>query len=198
MVASVDRDATFPEESMPPAGYSVTEAARLLGRNERTIRKYIAKGWLPARRVRLERGLEYRVTDLTLRPAAERWPDPAPVGPGRHGPDRPGPQARAGEGHGPTSAGPLRAAGDSAALLRTLELLAAERAAAAERDQRMAALEQERFELAGRLGYFQAELEHARETIKALQAPVPEPPEPAPTTIAEPEPPPRRSWWRFW
>ncbi|HEY3078903.1 MAG TPA: hypothetical protein VGM69_03255 [Chloroflexota bacterium] len=59
-----------------------------------------------------------------------------------------------------------------------------------------------RFEMAGRLGYFQAELEHARQTITALEAPkepiaaTPAGPVFAPLP-AEPEPP-RRPWWRFW
>jgi hypothetical protein len=53
--------------------------------------------------------------------------------------------------------------------------------------ERSAALERERAELYGRLGYFQAQLEQAQETIKALQAPASPPPEPA-----------RRPWWRWW
>jgi len=64
-------------------------------------------------------------------------------------------------------------------------------------------LEQERFEMAGRLGYFQAELEHARQTIKALDAPKePIAPLPPAGAIFRPLPadpdPPRRPWWRFW
>lgn len=64
-------------------------------------------------------------------------------------------------------------------------------------------LTQQNLEMAGRLGYLQAELAQAREQIKALQAPkepiAPPPPvgaifRPLP---AEPEPP-RRPWWRFW
>ena len=40
-----------------------------------------------------------------------------------------------------------------------------------ERDRRIEALERERFELAGRLGYFQAQVEEARERIRMLEAP---------------------------
>jgi excisionase family DNA binding protein len=56
-------------------------------------------------------------------------------------------------------------------------------------------LQQERFELAGRLGYFQAELEHTRETIKVLQAPASVA---ADEAVPEPAPPASRPWWRFW
>ena len=40
-----------------------------------------------------------------------------------------------------------------------------------ERDRRIETLERERFELAGRLGYFQAQVEEARERIRLLEAP---------------------------
>ena len=40
-----------------------------------------------------------------------------------------------------------------------------------EKDTRIQALERERFELAGRLGYFQAQVEEARERIRMLEAP---------------------------
>jgi hypothetical protein len=71
--------------------------------------------------------------------------------------------------------------GQAVQLAQTLaEQLATER-------ERSAALERERAELYGRLGYFQAQLEQAQETIKALQAPASPPPGPA-----------RRPWWRLW
>jgi hypothetical protein len=66
---------------------------------------------------------------------------------------------------------------------------------------RIADLERDRFELAGRLGYFQAQLDHAGEQIKALEAPKEPAPAPAaPRWPEEPAPvdPPRRPWWRFW
>ena len=61
MVATVQNGAAAGE------GYSVAEAAAQLGRKPRTIRRYIEMGQLAAKRVRTPRGLEYRVTDLTLR-----------------------------------------------------------------------------------------------------------------------------------
>jgi excisionase family DNA binding protein len=62
-------------------------------------------------------------------------------------------------------------------------------------------LQDERAELFGRLGYFQAQLEQAQATIKALEAP--KEPEPTPVTPCWPEEPAPadpspRPWWRFW
>ena len=57
-----------------------------------------------------------------------------------------------------------------------------------------ARLQDERAELFGRLGFYQAQLQQAQETIKALQAP-------AVSSAAEetaPQDPPTRPWWRFW
>ena len=56
-----------------------------------------------------------------------------------------------------------------------------------ERDRRIEALERERFELAGRLGYFQAQIEEARERIRMLEAP---------KETAKVEGAKRRSWWQ--
>ncbi len=49
--------------------------------------------------------------------------------------------------------------------------------------ERTAALEQERAELYGRLGFYQAQLEQAKERIALLEAP---------------QRTPKRPWWRFW
>jgi excisionase family DNA binding protein len=61
-------------------------------------------------------------------------------------------------------------------------------------------LQDERAELFGRLGYFQAQLEQAQTTIKALEAP--KEPAPAPAAPRWPDEPtpadPPRPWWRFW
>jgi hypothetical protein len=67
--------------------------------------------------------------------------------------------------------------------------------------ERIARLEQERFELAGRLGYFQAQLHAKDEQIKALTAPQEpelEPPSPRWPEEAAPAESPPRPWWRFW
>lgn len=60
-------------------------------------------------------------------------------------------------------------------------------------------LQDERAELFGRLGYFQAQLEQAQSTIKALEAPkAPDPPGPRWPDEPTPADPPARPWWRFW
>jgi excisionase family DNA binding protein len=53
-------------------------------------------------------------------------------------------------------------------------------------------LQQQNLELAGRVGYYQAEVEQLRTTLKALQAPREEL---AAATVPAEEPP-RPSWWR--
>jgi excisionase family DNA binding protein len=169
---------------------SVAEVAVQLRVSPRTVRRYIKAGTLPAELVTTSKGTEWRVPGAAVAAAANVRGSgdvdrdvSEPTGDDR---GRPGSGSR----------DPVRGErGDGAALLRALELLG-------ERDHRIAALEQERYELAGRLGYFQSELEHARETIKALQAPASssaEPPaKPSEVVIAPREKPPRRSWWRFW
>ena len=59
-------------------------------------------------------------------------------------------------------------------------------------------LQQQNLELAGRVGYYQAENQQLRETLKALQAPSPEPEpaSPSPDTEATPPDPPRRPWYQ--
>jgi hypothetical protein len=68
-------------------------------------------------------------------------------------------------------------------------------------------LQSERAELFGRLGFYQARIQHLEEQVALLQAPPPGPTELTPSTaeelIAEPEPdapiapePKRRSWWK--
>jgi hypothetical protein len=52
-------------------------------------------------------------------------------------------------------------------------------------------LQQQNLELAGRVGFYQAQLEQSRETIKALQAPRVDP-------ESEPASPLRRLWRAFW
>jgi hypothetical protein len=58
-------------------------------------------------------------------------------------------------------------------------------------------LQQQNLELAGRLGFLQAELQQRDAVILALQAPREEPePEEPPDAMAAPDERPRTSWWR--
>lgn len=164
---------------------SVAEVADRMGVSARTVRRYIKAGTLPGELVTTTKGTEWRVPAAAVVAAVNGRASAATDGdasePSEDDRGRPesmaAPAVRSGRG-------------EVAPLLRALDLLA-------ERDRRITQLEQERFELAGRLGYFQAELEHAQDTIKALQAPAPTPSEPAmPATSAPPEP--ARPWWRFW
>jgi hypothetical protein len=71
--------------------------------------------------------------------------------------------------------------------LRLVERLQADHRTAEERYQ------QQLMELAGRVGYLQAELTQARDTIKMLEAPKEPPPCPSPDEAELGEPP--HGWW---
>jgi excisionase family DNA binding protein len=183
----------------PARQVTIAEAAAVLGISEHAVRRRIKAGELAAARVERPQGYAYLVT---LRanghhPSGGDGGDLAPGG-ATWQPARNGHQVAPGRGRRERQVAP-----ESAGLLRALELVASRDTALAERDGRIADLERERFELAGRLGYFQAELEHARATIKALEAPKePIAPPPPAGAIFRPPPaeadPPRRPWWRFW
>lgn len=169
------------------AGVSVAEAAQVLGVGEKTIRRRIQRGELSAVRVERPQGHEWRVM---LDPVTTRTNGHVSRV-GSHG-DQVVDQVdqdRTGTVDQVTAA--LR-------LAETLaDQLAHEREQAgaqlAERDRRIADLEQERFQLAGQLGFYQAQLETARERIKLLEAPKPEP-----GRESTPAPAPRRPWWQIW
>jgi excisionase family DNA binding protein len=163
---------------------TVAVAAEHLGVSQRTVRRRIREGSLPAERVRTPHGHEWRVVADTLSTATvttdhgQGRPRPA----NGHGQPWPG-----GRGHGQGT--------DDGALRQALDLVAAHAA-------KIASLEQERFELAGRLGYLQAQLAAKDEQLKALQAPKePIAPPPPAGAIFRPLPadpdPPRRPWWRL-
>jgi excisionase family DNA binding protein len=180
-------------------GVSIAEAARTLGISGHTVRRRIKRGELPAERVERAQGYEWRVLIASAPPAA-----PAQVARSSADADHVNGQLASVFGQVPNSVGGhLRTRSpDRMDARMLLELanglavqLADERRLLAEERDRTAVLERERFELAGRLGYFQAELEQARATIRALQAPASAPSESA---IMAAEAAPRRSWWRFW
>jgi excisionase family DNA binding protein len=180
-------------------GVSIAEAARALGISGHTIRRRIKRGELPAERVERAQGYEWRVLIASAPPAA-----PGQVASNGADADHVNGQLASASGQVPNSvSGHLRTrspGGMDARMLLDLATglaaqLADERRLLAEERDRTVVLERERFELAGRLGYFQAELEQARATIKALEAPASAPSESASTAPAAA---PRRSWWRFW
>lgn len=168
----------------PARQVSIAEAASALGISEHAIRRRIKAGDLTAERVERPQGYTYLVT---LPPNGHVASDGATSQP-------------ASDGAGATSqVAPRRASRqepDSAAILRALELVAAKDAEIAAERERGARLEQERAELYGRLGYFQAQLELAQERIRLLEAPkeAPPPVEPEPMKVD----PPQRPWWRIW
>jgi hypothetical protein len=188
MVATVQNGAVAAE------GYSVAEAAAQLGRKPRTIRRYIEMGQLAATRVRTPRGLEYRVTDLTLRYPADDagMPRPADADRGlpRHAEDDQAPDAGM-----PRPAESVPVAENQVlvpidAWQRMMEQLGNLHQAGqqlADARERAAKAETETTFLRERL----AELRAENERLRAAEAP-------ATPASATPEDTPRRPWWRFW
>ena len=168
MIRYVRSDASTGSDQM--ATVSVSEAARILGVGEPTIRRWIKRGKLPAARIERPQGFEWRVAVDQVNPTStdqmhDQLPDP--------------PDHLIGQAHIPPP--------DHIDLLTLAHTLAAQLTAerektAVERD-RVIALEQERAELYGRLGFYQAQLEQAKERIALLEAP---------------QHTPKRPWWRFW
>jgi excisionase family DNA binding protein len=142
---------------------SIAEAAVRLGVSEFTVRRRVRSGKLAAVRVERPQGFEWKVIAGSL---------PAPDAADQHvAGDHVPPKQR-------------RAVGDQVAE-GLLEMLSLER-------ERVQKLEQERFELAGRLGFLQAKNAELEERVKLLtagEASAPRDPTPEP---------PQRPWWRFW
>ncbi len=173
---------------------TLAEAAKRLGVTEKTLRRRIQRGELTAIRVPRPQGHEWRVAV-----------------PGVQIPDPIGDQVPESL-HLDTDldTDEVRDAHDQVGLVHSSAVLQlAERLAdqlAAERS-RSAALERERFELAGRLGFYQARIQELERRVLELEAP-----KEAPAEMANhPTPPgnvvkagsgyerlPRRPWWRFW
>jgi excisionase family DNA binding protein len=154
---------------------TIAQAAQLLRVSVPTVRRKIKQGVLPATKVEGPNGPEYRVTLEQGADHATLLTPPA---------DHPA------NGHRAQRQGDRHEQGDDRVDLSTLVALV--------RD-----LQQQNLELAGRVGFYQNEIEHLRSELKALQAPR-EPIAPLPPAgaifrplPAEPDPP-RRPWWRFW
>lgn len=179
---------------------SVQEAAAVLGLSEKTIRRRIKAGTLPAHRLPTSQGYEWRV-QLTGYDA--QVPTPLTNHVDGHADHLPSQNGQAGGQHtesGREEAAPATASSEPAdqvdarldsgrdqAMLKALDL--------ADRLQR------ENMELAGRLGFLQAKLQHTEERLLALAA-GPAPSQPDPT--APPHPPAAHRpagphpWWKFW
>ena len=167
---------------------SVSEAARVLGVTEKTVRQRLRTGELRGERIKRPQGQVWRVIwEQTMHPVN------GSAGAIDH---------RTDQVNDPVTA-PHSDRVNGSAGFRAVEALvtqlAEERRRSEDMEKRLAVLQQERFELAGRLGYFQAQLEQAQQTIKALETPT-EPAPAAPRWPEDPAPvdPPRRPWWRFW
>jgi excisionase family DNA binding protein len=144
---------------------SARDAAARCGVSERTVRRWIVKGRLPADRD----GREFRIASEALAPFI---------------------------GHAADNGQDAAASSDmSAASPQHSAALSAD--VAAELLHLVDKLQQQNLELAGRVGYYQAENEQLRTTLKALQAPQPEPSsEEPPADLPAAEERPRVSWWR--
>ena len=159
--------------NQPSPGLSIAAAAALTGRHKNTIRRYIKQGRLPSSLVRGKYGEEYTVErdDLLALLAPEPGAASGAQGGARpgldvqvvSGEDTPGRQGLAGEvipevGQGtPDSASP-----DQGSLSSLVELLQT--------------IQVENRQLAGQVGYLQAENGQLKTQLKQLQAPPAAPP----------------------
>ena len=201
---------------MPPHyarvdGLTIGQAAAITGLHKNTIRAYIKQGRLAAEVVRGKYGVEYRISrpalaalaafvaplvDGTAVEADGTPPDGAPAAAGVVSGAESGPSdGPVGDGSGRDSQGLPEATGTP----NTPHTLSLEPLVGLVRQ-----LQEENRNLAGQLGFVQAQLQQAHDTIRLLQAP---PPEPAPAddppieavaTIREAPPAQPRPWWRFW
>jgi excisionase family DNA binding protein len=165
----------MPDLSGPPDlsdRVSVQEAAARCGVAERTVRRWIESGRV--RSVRTLRGARVDPRDLPSPPITSGHLN----GHVRPDPDEaPDLSGLSGDGHQRP---------DLTVALEALRLVEK--------------LQQQNLELAGRVGYLQAELTQARDRILALEPPKAEPADVEPTAAAEgdPEPATRRWWRRVW
>ena len=171
---------------------SVPEAAERLGVSERTIRRRIKDGEIRATSVETPQGHIWRIdpASLPVHPAlspggVERRPADAT----RHTGQEDG-TAQQGSESTRRASDAARQAADmppgTPELMKMLEIV--------EEDRRLIdRLQRDNQQLAGQLGFVQAQLQQAQERIKLLEAPKDEP-EPA----REPEPTPvqRAPWWK--
>ena len=135
--------------------FTLTEAAKRLGVTEKPIRRRIQRGELPATRVPRPQGHEWRVAvpDVQIHdPVRDQVFDSADLDNDLDIDERPDQVDLV------HSSAALQLAG------RLADQLAAER-------ERSSALERERFELAGRLGFYQARIQELERRVLELEAP---------------------------
>jgi excisionase family DNA binding protein len=152
---------------------SARRAAALCGVSEKTVRRWIASGKLPAEKVD---GL-FRVDADTLRRLQAQGNGHAAPPP--HHPADSAADSRTDRAAGPDMSAP-QAAAPAAAEAAHLAALVAQ-------------LHRENVELAGRLGFYQARNAELEERVKLLTAGAPAEASPTPTQAAQ-----RRPRWRFW
>jgi excisionase family DNA binding protein len=142
------------------AELTTAQAAAVAGVPERTLRRWVTSGQLPA----IRRGRWYRI----------RPEDLAAIGV-TNGQERPEPSATG-------AAGAAMAEGMAEHLAELVRLVEK--------------LTQQNMELAGRVGFYQAQVQQLR---AALEAPRSAEVDPGSTTRSEAAPEPAtRPWWRFW
>lgn len=156
-------------------GYSVAEAAQVLGVSEKTIRRHIKAGRLAATLFNGPRGPEYRIESLELRePSAGAALSEEATAPG----DTAGVAADSVQDSSPapSQAQELALAGLEGAASALLADLQAQLAA---KERRIEELQQEKMQMAGQVGVLLERARHLEEQLKLL-----------------PPPKPKRSWWR--
>jgi excisionase family DNA binding protein len=157
---------------------SVQQAAAHCGVAERTVRRWIASGRLKS--VNARRGVRVARADLEAFTISE-------PGESGHVPDGPDTLSDTSDGHdGQARPGPTPES-DTPGIVEALRLVEK--------------LQQQNLELAGRVGYYQAQLEQLRDQL-ALQAPQVDDLHDVVLPPAEPQPDEQdekaRPWWRFW
>ena len=177
---------------------SIPDAARELGVSEQTIRRRIRRGDLPATRIARAQGYEYRVqvppgqrdqVQVVTGLSADRQGDQVQIDT-RLSADRHPDQVQIDSDQVPDSH-------DQVTLATVI----------AEQSRQITRLNDERAELYGRIGYYQAQIEQANAKILALSAPVDPPAATEAPAVVDAEPvvidvpanvPESRPWWKVW
>ena len=175
-------------DGTPMTRLTIKEAAAHFGVSERTIQRWIAAGQLqPVERVPMEHGLQVFIhvddtPDVTADVTIDSTPDTAIVTG----------DTQADQGRTPVVTGDI---GLLAVLQTELERVHEDNRRVHEDNRR---LHDQALQLAGQVGYLQAELQQAREQIRLLTMAKNEPELPAEPPQPVEQPPKRAPWWRRW